>query len=69
MELKNRLYRSQSDRMVAGVSGGMAEYFDVDPTIIRLAWVLAFFATGPLALLLYVMCALIIPRESGHSVI
>jgi phage shock protein PspC (stress-responsive transcriptional regulator) len=54
--------------MLAGVAGGLAHYFDVDPTIVRLAWALAFFATGPLAVLLYVVCALIIPRESGTSI-
>jgi phage shock protein C len=64
MELRNRLYRSQSERMLAGVAGGLAQYVDVDPTIIRLLWVLALFATGPLAVLLYVAMALIVPRES-----
>jgi len=49
--------------MLAGVAGGLANYFDVDPTILRLAWALAFLATGPLALLLYIICALVIPRE------
>ena len=55
--------------MLAGVAGGIAHYFDVDPTIVRLAWVLAFFATGPLAVLLYLACALVIPRESGAGVV
>jgi len=63
MELRNRLYRARDERMVAGVAGGLAQYLDVDPTIVRLAWALALFATGPLAVVLYVICALIIPRE------
>jgi phage shock protein C len=63
MELRNRIYRSQTERMLAGVAGGLATYFDVDPTIVRLAWVLAFIVTGPLALLLYIVCALVIPRD------
>ena len=63
MELHNRIYRSRSERMIAGVAGGMAEYADIDPTIARLIWVLAFATTGPLALFLYVLCAIIIPRE------
>jgi phage shock protein C len=67
MELRNRIYRSQSDRMLAGVAGGLAHYFDVDPTIVRLAWALAFFATGPLAVLVYLACALIMPRESDST--
>jgi phage shock protein C len=63
MELKRRLYRSGSDRMVAGVAGGLAEYLDFDPAILRIVWVLALFATGPVALALYLVCALVIPRE------
>ncbi|WRK51841.1 PspC domain-containing protein [Coprobacillaceae bacterium CR2/5/TPMF4] len=35
-----RLYRSTHDRMIFGVCGGLAEYFDVDPTLVRLAWVI-----------------------------
>jgi phage shock protein C len=63
MELSQRIYRSNSERMCAGVAGGLANYFDIDPTIIRLSWVLALLATGPIALLLYIVCALVIPRE------
>jgi phage shock protein C len=47
--------------MLAGVAGGLANYFEVDPTLVRLAFALAFLATGPVALVLYVACALIIP--------
>lgn len=55
--------------MLAGVAGGLAEYFDVDPTLVRLAWAIATLATGPVAVLLYLICALIIPREpQTHSV-
>ena len=63
MELRNRLYRSRNDRMIAGVAGGLAEYMDLDPTLLRLAWVLGFFVTGPVAVLLYLVCAMIVPRE------
>ena len=63
MELSHRIYRSSSERMLAGVAGGLANYFDIDPTIIRLSWALALLATGPIALLLYIICALVIPRE------
>lgn len=47
----NRLYRSQTDRMVAGVCGGLAKYFNVDPTIIRLVFLVLALAGGPGALL------------------
>jgi phage shock protein C len=63
MELKNRLYRSHDERMVAGVAGGLANYLDFDPTILRLLWVVGLLTTGPVALVLYFLCALIIPRE------
>jgi phage shock protein PspC (stress-responsive transcriptional regulator) len=55
--------------MLAGVAGGLAEYFDVDPTIIRLGWAVALLATGPLALLLYIICALVIPREPETTLV
>jgi phage shock protein C len=67
MELHNRIYRSRNERMVAGVAGGIAEYADVDPTIVRLIWIAALLTTGPLALLLYVLCAIVIPREPGST--
>ncbi|MCA1646325.1 MAG: PspC domain-containing protein [Chloroflexi bacterium] len=63
MELKDRLYRSPSERMITGVAGGLAEYVDVDPTVVRLVWLVAFLVTGPPALALYFLCAMIIPRE------
>ncbi len=69
MELHNRLYRSRSERMVAGVAGGIADYADVDPTIVRLIWVAALLTTGPLALLLYLLCAIVIPREPTSTLV
>ncbi len=53
--------------MLAGVAGGLAEYLDVDPTLIRLTWAVATLVTGPVAPLLYLMCALIIPRRAGDA--
>ena len=49
--------------MVAGVAGGMAEYLGVDPTIVRILWLLAFLPGGVPGLLLYVVCWLVMPRE------
>ena len=52
------------NRMVAGVCGGLAEYFDVDPTIVRIGYVLLGFFTGAIpGLLLYVILAVIIPES------
>ena len=49
--------------MIAGVAGGLAEYLDLDPTIVRVLWLAGFFTTGPVAAFAYLLCALIIPRE------
>ena len=61
---KKRLYRTEnSDAKLFGVCGGIAEYFDIDPTVIRIAWVLAIFALGT-GLLAYLVCALCMPTKS-----
>jgi phage shock protein C len=57
-----RLYRSRSERMISGVCGGIAEYFSVDPTLIRLLFVLFAFAGGP-GLIAYIILAIIVPEE------
>lgn len=57
-----KLYRSQKNRMIAGVCGGIAEYLDVDPTLVRLAWVLVTFAGGA-GLLAYLIAWIIVPEE------
>ena len=58
-----RLYRSESSRMLCGVCAGIAEYFNLDPTLIRLAWVL-FCALGGSGVLAYILSAIIIPPEN-----
>lgn len=60
--MEKRLYRSRNQRMLAGVCGGIAEYFNVDPTLIRLGWVI-FGVMGGAGLLAYIIAALIIPQE------
>ena len=57
-----RLYRSMDDRMIAGVCGGIAEYFDVDPTLIRLLFVFGFFVTGSGLFWAYVIMMIIVPE-------
>ena len=61
-EPKQRLHRSVSNRKIAGVCGGIAEYFNVDPSIIRIAMVVLFFGWGS-GLLAYIVCALVLPEE------
>ncbi len=63
---KRRLYRSRRHRMIAGVVGGIAEYFDVDPTILRVIVVVVSLVLPPMLLidvLLYIALVLIIPAE------
>jgi phage shock protein C len=57
-----RLYRSRTDRMIWGVCGGLANYFDVDPTIIRVLAVISIFITG-FSILAYIIMAVIVPLE------
>ena len=58
-----RLYRSESSRMLCGVCAGIAEYFNLDPTLIRLAWAL-FCILGGSGELAYILAAIITPPES-----
>lgn len=58
---RRRLYRSRRERMIAGVAGGLADYFDVDVLIIRLLWILAFFMGGGLV---YLIAWFLIPEEN-----
>lgn len=57
-----RLYRSESDRMIAGICGGIAEVYDFDPTLVRLVTVVLIFSG--LSPLLYLLAWIIIPAES-----
>ena len=56
-----RLYRSNANRMIAGVCGGIAEYLNVDPTLVRLGFVLLVFVNG-VGILLYLVIAIVTPR-------
>lgn len=58
--MKKRLYKSRTSKMLAGVCGGIAEYFDIDPTLVRLAWALFCAACGS-GVLAYIICAIVIP--------
>ena len=58
--MNKKLYKSNTDKMLEGVCGGIAEYFGIDPTIVRLAWVV-FCALGGSGILAYIIAAIIIP--------
>lgn len=61
--MPKRLYRSEHNKRIAGVCGGIAEYLNIDPTVIRLAWVLLVFCAGG-GILAYIIAALVMPTES-----
>lgn len=65
--MKKQLRRSTENKVIAGVCGGIAEYFDIDPTLIRLAWVL-FCALGSSGVLAYIIAAIIIPEAPAGGV-
>ncbi len=58
-----RLHRSRDNRLLFGVAGGLAEYFDVDPVLIRMGWILLTVATVGIALLFYIALAIITPKN------
>lgn len=62
-----KLYRSRKESMIAGVCGGLAEHFKIDPTLVRLLFVLFFFLGG-CALLIYVIMWIIVPLAPATTV-
>jgi len=60
--MAKRLYRSTTNRRVAGVCGGLADYFDIDPVIIRLLWAISIFCLGSGALA-YIIAIIVIPTD------
>ena len=64
--MNHRLYRSPDDRVLAGVAGGMAETYDLDPALVRIGWALLILLTGGVFLILYIVMALVVPlRPQG----
>ena len=67
--MKKRLYRSKTDKKLCGVCAGVADYFGIDPTIVRVIWALLAFFYGT-SILLYVIMALVVPEQpAGGGVI
>lgn len=64
--MHKRLYRSTKDRMVAGVCGGLGEFFDMDPVIWRILFLAGLFAGGAAAVI-YIIMAVIVPEEGGAT--
>lgn len=61
--MKKRLYKIEEGKKLCGVCGGIAEYFDIDPTIVRLLWVILIFCAGT-GILAYFIAAIIMPKKS-----
>jgi phage shock protein C len=64
----DRLYRSRHDRMLAGVAGGLAEMWDADPALVRVIWALLVIFTGGIALVVYIVMAIVVPEEDDTYV-
>lgn len=66
--MTKRLYKSDDDKMLDGVCAGIAEYFDIDPTLVRVAYVLLSLVTGGFpGIVGYIILAIIIPRKSKEK--
>ena len=63
--MNKKLYRSRTDKQLAGVCGGLGKYFDIDPTIIRLAWVVSVFCAGG-GVIAYILAMIIVPQEPDY---
>lgn len=64
--MEKKLYRNTSNKYIAGVCSGLAEYINIDPTIIRVIW--ALIALSGAGLLAYLICALIIPEKPTNYI-
>lgn len=62
MSDRKRLFRSQDERMISGVCGGLAEYFDLDPSLVRIGWIV-FVLAGGAGVLVYIIMALVVPEK------
>lgn len=59
--MDKKLYRSNQDKMLCGVCGGLGEYFNIDPTIVRLIW--AIFVCTSAGIIAYIIAAIIVPID------
>lgn len=64
--MSKHLYRSKTNKLIGGVCGGLSEYLTLDPTLIRLLWVLLTISGG-IGIIAYIVCMLVIPEEPGYG--
>ena len=67
--IKKKLTRSRTDKIVAGVCGGLGAYYHIKPVMIRLAFIIFIFIDGRISLVLYLLFVVLIPEESGPSIV
>ena len=65
--MSKRIYKIRDQKKLCGVCAGVAEYLNIDPTVIRVIWAIACF--GTLGILAYIACALIIPEKPDNTII
>ena len=63
--IMKKLYRSKTERQISGVCGGIANYFNIDPTIVRLIWVaVSLLSASVPGVFIYIICSFVIPEET-----
>lgn len=66
--MQKKLYRSKSNRMLVGVCSGIAEYFNIDPTVVRVLWAIAS-VLGFAGVIVYIVCAFVIPEKPDGKIV
>ena len=67
--MNRRLYRSNRDSVLGGVAGGVADYFDMDPSIVRIIWAVLALVTGGIFLVLYVVMWIVVPEGPSAATV
>ena len=65
--MEKRLYRSRTDRMIWGVCGGLAKYFNIDPVLVRVVFVVAALMSSGIGIIAYIILAIVMPLEGSKS--
>lgn len=65
--MERKLYRSRRERMISGVCGGIAEYFDIDPTLVRLITVVLALVSFGTAIIVYLVMSIVVPEEGAGA--
>ena len=66
---KKKLYRSRFNKKICGVCGGIAEYFGIDPTVVRVIWVILTFLPVLPMIIIYIILALVIPENPNGTIV